>query len=75
LDFVVAVGLKAMSRGRWNFKRSDLTRAVMGVNAAGMKVARCEIDRDGKIILIAANGALGEATDAEEIGPATKIVL
>jgi hypothetical protein len=32
-----------------------VTQALKGVIAAGMKVARCEIDRDGKIVVIAAN--------------------
>jgi hypothetical protein len=40
-----------------------------------MKVARCEIDREGKIILIAGGDALGKPTDAEEVGRAIRIVL
>jgi hypothetical protein len=64
-----------MSRGPCTFKQRDVTQAVKGVIAAGMKVARCEIDREGKIILIAGDGVLGKPTDAEEVGPATRIVL
>jgi hypothetical protein len=56
-----------MSRAPCTFKRRDVT--------AGVRVARCEIDRDGKIILIAATDALVEPTDAEGIGLTKRIVL
>jgi hypothetical protein len=39
------------------FRQRDVTRAVKGVEASGHKVARVEIDRAGKIIVILAQGA------------------
>jgi len=47
-----------MSRRPANFRQSDLTRAVKGVTAAGVDIARVEIDKAGKIIIIT-----GETTD------------
>ena len=35
------------------FKQADLTRAVKGVEAAGIRVGRIEIDANGKIVIIA----------------------
>jgi hypothetical protein len=42
-----------MPRGQCTFKQSDVTRAVKAVVAAGVGVARVEVDRSGKIIVIA----------------------
>lgn len=39
-----------------SFKQIDVTRAAKGALAAGLPVARMEIDRDGKIIIIVDNG-------------------
>lgn len=36
-----------------SFKQADVTRAVKGAVAAVLSVGRVEIDRDGKIIVIA----------------------
>lgn len=33
------------------FKQADVTRAIKGAIAAGMKVARAEIDQTGRIIV------------------------
>lgn len=41
-----------MPRGPSSFKQSDIVRAVRGVKAAGVEVAKVEIDKDGKIIVI-----------------------
>jgi hypothetical protein len=35
------------------FRQSDLTRAVKGMRAAGVEVARAEIGKDGKIVVVA----------------------
>ena len=47
-----------MSRAPSTFKRQDVTRAVKAVAAAGVGIARVEIDKAGKIIIIT-----GETTD------------
>jgi hypothetical protein len=45
-----------------SFKQIDVTRALKGAQAAGMDVAKVEIDKDGRIVVIigepdARNGA------------------
>jgi hypothetical protein len=40
-------------RGPNTFKQHDVTRAVRAVQAAGVEVARVEVDKDGKIVVIA----------------------
>jgi hypothetical protein len=41
-----------MSRGPATFKQQDLSRALKAVVTAGIKVARVEIDKAGKIVLV-----------------------
>ena len=41
-----------MSRGPATFRQRDVTAAVKGANAAGLDIARVEIDKAGKIVLI-----------------------
>jgi hypothetical protein len=41
-----------MSRGPHTFKQADLTRAIKGARAAGINVARIEIGKDGKIVIL-----------------------
>jgi hypothetical protein len=43
-----------MARAPCTFRRTDVTRAVKAVVAAGVHIARVEIDRAGKIVIIAA---------------------
>ena len=43
-----------MARAPSNFRQQDVTRAVKGVTAAGVGIARVEIDKAGKITIIAA---------------------
>jgi hypothetical protein len=40
-------------RGPNTFKQHDMTRAVRAVQAAGVEVSRVEVDKDGKIVVIA----------------------
>ena len=47
-----------MTRQPSSFRQSDLTRAVKAVIAAGVGIARVEIDKSGKIIIIT-----GETTE------------
>ena len=46
-----------MSRSPSTFRQTDLTRAIKAARNAGVKVARAEITKDGKIIII-----IGETT-------------
>ena len=50
-----------MSRGPATFKASDVTKAVKAVMAAGVEVARVEIDKQGKIVVVP-----GQSTKTEK---------
>ena len=41
-----------MARGPLTFLKSDLVRALKSAKDADLEVARVEIDRDGKIVVI-----------------------
>jgi hypothetical protein len=42
-----------MSKGRQTFRRNDLTRAIKGAIAAGVEIARAEIEPEtGKIVIV-----------------------
>jgi hypothetical protein len=41
-----------VSRQPCVFKQTDLTRALKGARAAGMEVARIEIEKDGRIVVV-----------------------
>jgi hypothetical protein len=43
-----------MARGPATFRQQDVTRAVKAVAAAGVHIARIEIDKTGKIVIITA---------------------
>jgi hypothetical protein len=45
------------------FRQADVTRAVRAVTAAGQVVARVELDPNGKIVIVTADG---EAERREE---------
>jgi molybdopterin biosynthesis enzyme len=42
-----------MSRGPCTFKQSDMVRAIKAAVAAGVEIARVEVDKEGKIVIIA----------------------
>jgi hypothetical protein len=45
-----------MSRGPQTFRQRDLCAAIKAVVAAGREVARIEVGKDGRIIVILARG-------------------
>jgi hypothetical protein len=57
--FTVAI----MARAPSTFRQQDVTRAIKAAAAAGVDIARIEIDKAGKIVIIAATGA-GPKEDA-----------
>jgi hypothetical protein len=54
-----------MSRGRWSFRQSELTRAVRAVRNAGVEVMRVEVDRAGKIVVVAGKPDENQAPEGE----------
>lgn len=55
-------------RGTCTFRQRDVTAAVKAVAAAGVAIARVEVDRAGKIVIIAVgtNGAVEESGGTNE---------
>jgi hypothetical protein len=60
-----------MSRAPSTFRQQDVTRAVKAVTAAGVGIARVEIDKAGKITIIALkadpNGRVREDSEWDSI--------
>jgi hypothetical protein len=46
-----------MPRGQCTFRQGDVTKAVKAVVAAGVHVARVEVDREGRIVVVAGKPA------------------
>jgi len=63
-----------MPRNVVKFKQRDITRAIKGAAAAGIGALRVEIDRDGKIIVIAAPPASAPDTDHETSADVRKLL-
>jgi hypothetical protein len=55
-----------MSRAPSTFRQQDVTRAVKAVAAAGVGIARVEIDKAGKITIIAAGGEPPDGKGTQE---------
>jgi hypothetical protein len=55
-----------MARAPAIFRQADVTRAFRAAQAAGVRVARVEIDRDGKIVIVTADVELDERREGNE---------
>jgi hypothetical protein len=55
-----------MARAPAIFRQADVTRAFRAAQAAGVKVARVEIDRDGKIVIVSADELEHERREGNE---------
>jgi hypothetical protein len=55
-----------MARAPATFRQQDVTRAVKAVAAAGVHIARIEIDKAGKIVIITGPTEPGDTTEANE---------
>ena len=51
-----------MAKGPSTFRQHDVMKAIKGAAAAGVNIARIEIARDGRIVIIA-------AAEAALVGP------
>jgi hypothetical protein len=52
-----------MSRRLATFSADDISRAFRGAQNAGAKVARCEIEPGGRIVLVTTDGAALDVLD------------
>lgn len=57
-----------MSRGPATFRQRDMTAAVRAVKAAGIGIARVEVDRDGKIVVIPGTPPRAEQPAEPDLG-------
>jgi hypothetical protein len=55
-----------MARAPSIFRQQDVTRAFRAAKAAGVRVTRVEIDRDGKIVIVTADELEGERREGNE---------
>jgi len=54
-----------MSRGPRTFRQRDLAAAIKAAKAAGLEVARVEVDKTGKIVVVTTKGAIEPAPGNE----------
>jgi hypothetical protein len=45
-----------MSRGPQTFRQRDVAAAIRAAKTAGLEVARVEVGKDGKIVIVTTNG-------------------
>jgi hypothetical protein len=57
---------RLMARGACSFRESDVRRAIRAARAAGIEIGRIEVDKDGKIVVVAGKPAEAEAKPANE---------
>jgi hypothetical protein len=61
-----------MPKGLQIFKQTDLLRVIRTFQKAGLPIARAEIDRDGKIVVVAGEGKTKEEEGVTEWDTALK---
>jgi hypothetical protein len=52
-----------MPRSSCTFKQTDVTRALRAAARAGIEVDRCEISKDGRIVIVARSAMGGPPPD------------
>jgi hypothetical protein len=55
-----------MPKGSLLFKEADLLRAIRTSQKAGLSIARVEIDRDGKIVVVVGEGKMAQESTVNE---------
>jgi hypothetical protein len=55
-----------MSRGTARFQAADVARALRGAAAANKSVARIEIDREGRIVVVLGKPSSDHGTEVNE---------
>jgi hypothetical protein len=55
-----------MPRRACTFKQTDVTKAVKAVVAAGVEVARVEVDKNGRIVVVAGKVAQDAASAGDK---------
>ena len=56
-----------MARAPSTFRQQDVTRAVKAVAAAGVHIARVEIDKAGKIVIITTDATENQSGESAEV--------
>jgi hypothetical protein len=57
----------AMTRAPSTFRQQDVTKAVKAVAAAGVHIARVEIDKAGKIVIITTDATENQSSESAEV--------
>jgi hypothetical protein len=55
-----------MPKGLQTFKQTDLLRAIKTIQKARLPIARAEIDRDGKIVVVVGEGSATQENTVNE---------
>jgi hypothetical protein len=55
-----------MTRAPATFRQQDVTKAVKAVAAAGVHIARVEIDKAGKIVIITTDATENQSAEVNE---------
>jgi hypothetical protein len=56
-----------MARDPSTFRQQDVTKAVKAVAAAGVHIARVEIDKAGKIVIITTDATENQSGESAEV--------